>query len=77
MDNRYTDNGIPIFDGQDGQNYEMWNIRMKTFLQAQGILCLEISCYRIHHFKETKDCNQEGIEKKQQNSNGFHPGRIT
>jgi hypothetical protein len=24
---------------------------------------LEISCYRIHHYKEIKDCNQEGIEK--------------
>jgi hypothetical protein len=32
----YTDNGIPWFDGQIGQNYEMWNIIMKTFLQAQG-----------------------------------------
>jgi hypothetical protein len=36
MDNRYTNNGIPIFDGQNGQHYEMWNIRMKTFLQAHG-----------------------------------------
>jgi hypothetical protein len=25
-----------MFDGQDGQNYEMWNIRMKVFLQGQG-----------------------------------------
>jgi hypothetical protein len=36
MGNRYTDNGIPIFDGQYGKNYEMRNIRMKTFLQAHG-----------------------------------------
>jgi hypothetical protein len=32
----YKYNGIPWFDGQIGQNDEMWNIRMKTFLQAQG-----------------------------------------
>jgi hypothetical protein len=39
--------------------------------------CLVLSCYRIHRFKETKDCSQEGIKEKQQNSNGFHLVRIT
>jgi hypothetical protein len=28
MDNKYANNGIPIFDGH---NYEMWNIRMNLF----------------------------------------------
>jgi hypothetical protein len=28
--------GIPQFDGQNGQRYEMWSIRMKTFLEAHG-----------------------------------------
>jgi hypothetical protein len=32
----YIDNGIPWFDNHIGHNYEMWNIRMKTFLHAQG-----------------------------------------
>jgi hypothetical protein len=32
----YIDNGIPLFDGLIGHNYEMWNIRMKTCLQAHG-----------------------------------------
>jgi hypothetical protein len=36
MDNRYTNNGTPMFDGQNGQNYEICSTRMKTFLQAQG-----------------------------------------
>jgi hypothetical protein len=34
--NAYTYNGIPWFDGKIGQNNEMWNIRMKTFLQEHG-----------------------------------------
>jgi hypothetical protein len=29
----YTDNGTPVFDGQ---NYEIWSSRMKVFLEAQG-----------------------------------------
>jgi hypothetical protein len=29
-----TDNGTPVFDGQD---YEIWSHRMRVFLQAQGI----------------------------------------
>ena len=29
-------NGIPQFNGQNGQSYEMWSCRMKVFLQAQG-----------------------------------------
>jgi hypothetical protein len=41
MDNRYTNNGIPIFDGQDGRHYEMWNIRMIFFLQEQGFSVLQ------------------------------------
>jgi hypothetical protein len=32
----YTYNGIKWFDGQIVHNYEMCNIRMKTFLQEQG-----------------------------------------
>jgi hypothetical protein len=28
--------GVPQFDGQNGQRYETWSIKMKTFLQAQG-----------------------------------------
>jgi hypothetical protein len=36
MDNGYRSNGILRFDGQIGLKYDMWNKKMKTFLQAQG-----------------------------------------
>jgi hypothetical protein len=48
----------------------------ENIIRDIGVLCFAIIYYMIHHYKETEDCNQEGIEKKQQNSNGFHLGRI-
>jgi hypothetical protein len=32
----YTMFGVPQFDGQNGQRFEMWSIRMNKFLEAQG-----------------------------------------
>jgi hypothetical protein len=32
----YSMNGVPMFNGQNGLDYEIWRRRMKTFLQAQG-----------------------------------------
>jgi hypothetical protein len=32
----FTENGVPLFNVQNGMKYEMWNIRMKTFLKAHG-----------------------------------------
>jgi hypothetical protein len=32
----YSENGVPMFNGQNGLKYEMWSIRMKLFLHAQG-----------------------------------------
>jgi hypothetical protein len=32
----YSENGVPMFIGQNGFKYEMWSIRTKVFLQAQG-----------------------------------------
>jgi hypothetical protein len=32
----YSENGVPMFNGQNGLKYEMWSIRTKVFLQAQG-----------------------------------------
>jgi hypothetical protein len=29
-------NGVPMFNGQKGLKYELWSIRMKTFLKAHG-----------------------------------------
>jgi hypothetical protein len=28
--------GVPWFDGHNGQRYEIWSIKMKVLLQAQG-----------------------------------------
>ena len=32
----YSENGVRMFNGQNGFKYEMWSIRMKVFLQAHG-----------------------------------------
>jgi hypothetical protein len=32
----YSENGVPMFNGQNGFKYEMWSIRTEVFLQAQG-----------------------------------------
>jgi hypothetical protein len=32
----YSENGVPMFNGQNGFKYEMWSRRTKVFLQAQG-----------------------------------------
>jgi hypothetical protein len=32
----YFDNGVPLFNGQNGLKYEIWSGRMKVFLKAQG-----------------------------------------
>jgi hypothetical protein len=29
-------NGVPVFNGQNGLDYEIWSRRKKTFLQARG-----------------------------------------
>jgi hypothetical protein len=37
----------------------------ENIFTGTGDMMFGNSCYRIHRYKETKDCNQEGIEKKQ------------
>jgi hypothetical protein len=32
----YFENGVPLFNGQNGLKYEMWRKRTKVFLQAHG-----------------------------------------
>jgi hypothetical protein len=32
----YSENGVPMFNGQNGFKYEIWSRRMEVFLQAQG-----------------------------------------
>jgi hypothetical protein len=41
MDKKYefTKHGLPLFDGH---NYAFWSIRMKLFLQAQGVYVWQV-----------------------------------
>jgi hypothetical protein len=32
----YFDNGVPLFNGQNGLKYEIWSGRMKVFLKEHG-----------------------------------------
>jgi hypothetical protein len=32
----YFENGVPLFNGQNGLKYEMWSIRTGKFLEAKG-----------------------------------------
>jgi hypothetical protein len=32
----YSENGVPMFNGQNAFKYEMWSKRTEVFLQAQG-----------------------------------------
>ena len=32
----YSENGVPMFNGQNGFKYDMWSGRTEVFLQAQG-----------------------------------------
>jgi hypothetical protein len=32
----YSDNGVPLLNGQNGLKYEIWSGRMNVFLQAHG-----------------------------------------
>jgi hypothetical protein len=32
----YSENGVPMFNGQNGFKHEIWSIRRELFLQAQG-----------------------------------------
>jgi hypothetical protein len=32
----YSENGVPLFNGQNGLKYEIWSGRTKVFLKAHG-----------------------------------------
>ena len=39
----YSENVVLMFNGQNGFKYDMWSIRRKVFLQAQGhYICLSV-----------------------------------
>jgi len=71
MDNRYTYNGIPIFDGQDGQNYEMCNIRIKTFLQEHGFYVSQLVVTWYTTSKKLKTTSKKELKRNNKISIDF------
>jgi hypothetical protein len=60
----YSENGVPMFNGQKGFKYDMWSMRTEVFLQAQGHYIWLSVFTGYDSSKRAKDCNQEGIEEK-------------
>jgi hypothetical protein len=59
----YSENGVPMFNGQNGFKYEMWSIRMEVFLQAQGH-CIWLSIVtRYDSSKRTKTAAKKELRK--------------
>jgi hypothetical protein len=61
-----TKNGEPTFDGQNGLDYEIQKIRMKTFLQAEGF---EILKSDVKGYTGTKKPPNIATKKKLKRSN--------
>jgi hypothetical protein len=60
----YSENGVPLFNGENGLKYYLWSGRMKVFLHVQGYY-IWLSVITIYDSsKRKKDCNQEGIEEE-------------
>jgi hypothetical protein len=59
----YSENGVSMFNGQNDFKYDMWSIRMKLFLQAQGhyIWLLVVTGYDSS--KRTKTAAKKELRK--------------
>jgi hypothetical protein len=73
----YSENGVPLFNGENGLKYEMWSIRMKGFLQEQGNYIWLSVIIGYDSSKREKTTTKKELNKNKKNSNGFHLGRIT
>jgi hypothetical protein len=54
----YFENGLPMFNGQNGCKYEMWSRRTKVFLQAHYIWLSVVTGYDSPK-RETTAAKQE------------------
>ena len=73
----YSKNGLPLFNGHNGLNYELWRGRTKVFLQEHGHY-IWLSVVTIYDSsKREKTAAKKELNKNKKNSNGFHLGRIT
>jgi hypothetical protein len=59
----YSENGVPMFNGQNGLKYEMWSIRTKVFLQAQGHYIWLSFVTRYDSSKRAKTATKKELKK--------------
>jgi hypothetical protein len=59
----YFENGVPLFNGQNGLKYEMWSIRTKVFLQEQGNYIWLSVVTRYDSSKREKTATKKELKK--------------
>ena len=73
----YSENGVPMFNGQNGFKYEMWRRRTKVFLQEEGHYSWLLVVIGYDSSKREKIVAKKELKKNKKYINGFHLGRIT
>ena len=59
----YSKNGVPLFNGQNGLNYEIWSKITKVFLQAQGHYIFLSVITRYDSSKREKTTTKNELKK--------------
>jgi hypothetical protein len=59
----YSENGVPMFNGQNGLNYDMWSNRKKIFLQAHGHYIWLLVVTRYGSSKREKTIAKKELKK--------------
>jgi hypothetical protein len=59
----YSENGVPLFNGQNGLKYEIWSRRTKVFLQAHGNYIWLSVIKRYDSSKREKTATKKELKK--------------
>jgi hypothetical protein len=59
----YFENGVPMFNGQNGFKYDMWSRRTKVFLHAQGHYIWLSVVTRYDNSKREKTAAKKELKK--------------
>jgi hypothetical protein len=73
----YSENGVSLFNAQNGLKYEIWSRSTKLFLQEQGHYMWLSVVTGYDSSKREKTTAKKELKKNKKNRNGFHLGRIT
>jgi hypothetical protein len=73
----YTENGAPIFNSQNGMEYEIWSKRTKVFLKARGYDVWQSIVIGYTTTNKSNTVAKKELKRNKKNSNGFHLRRIT